>query len=120
MKSLIVLVLVGCAVMAAAAQDGKMELTRPGAGAGEKKVISQTKDGRAVAEQKRLEFDGFLSNLVSSNKLIRVFDLTEPVLDPVKEKERVVVDEATGRTIGFKLLTIRFGRTDAAPRQKRR
>jgi hypothetical protein len=120
MKSLIALGVLAAALMTGSAQEGKMELTRPGGDPAGKKVISQRKDGRAVIEQKRLEFDGFLSNLVSSNKLIRVFDLTAPVLDPVKEKDRVVVDEATGRTIGFKLLTIRFGRTDAVPRLKRR
>ena len=96
-----------------------MELTRTGAKTTEKKVISQKPGGPTLVEKKRLEFEGFLSDLVSANKTIKVFDLTAPVTDPAKEKDRVVVDERSGRTIGFKLLTIRFGRTDAAPRLKR-
>jgi len=119
MKSLILSAMLAGAALTAAAQDGKMGLKRPGTGASEKKVISQAPGGRNLEQKKRLEFEGFLKDLVSGDKAIKVFDLTEPVTDIKKEKERVVVDEATGRTIGFKLLTIRFGRTDAAPRLKR-
>lgn len=72
-----------------------------------KTVISQSPKKLTVEQQRRVEFEGFMVGLLSSNKLGKVFDLTAPV-DPVKEKERVVVDRNDGRTIGFKLLSIRF------------
>lgn len=91
----------------AGAQDGatEMQLTTPDGKP--KTVISQSSKKLSIEEQKRLEFEGFMVGLLSSNKLIKVFDLTAPV-DPVKEKERVVVDQNDGRTIGFKLISIRF------------
>ena len=72
-----------------------------------KSVITKAAKPKSLEEQKRLEFEGFLVGLTTTNKLIKVLDFTAPV-DPVKEKERVVVDRDSGRTIGFKLISIRF------------
>lgn len=83
----------------------EMKLTTPDGKP--KTVISQSKNKLPLEEQKRLEFEGFVVGLLSSNKLIKVFDLTAPV-EPKKEKERVVVDQSDGHTIGFRLLSIRF------------
>jgi hypothetical protein len=97
-----------CGILASVhGQDSevKMKLSAPG---GKKKtVITQSAKPKTLEEQKQIEFEGFLVGLLSTNKLTKVLDFKAPV-DPVKEEERVVVDKNDGRTIGFKLFTIRF------------
>jgi hypothetical protein len=95
------------APMVLTAQEGSIEMQLSTETGKPKTVITPPATKPKSEQEKRLEFEGFMVGLLSSNKLMKVFDLTAPV-EPEKEKERVVVDRTDGRTIGFRLISIRF------------
>ena len=114
MKPLTVLALLACALVSSSAQDAtKMEVVielkkqtvvQPG-------QPGQTGKATELELKKRLEFEGFLTNLGKTNNAVKIFDLTQP-LDEKKAKEQVTEQATTSRisrgTRGWKLLSIRF------------